>query len=76
MRRHQDTQGRSWDVTVGRESFGALYALFLPTATNPEEPRQALLRAESAMEAETELDGLTSDELDDLLQRSEPKRMA
>jgi hypothetical protein len=76
MRRHQDPQGRSWDVIVGRESFGALLALFLPAGANPEAPRQALLEAGSPMDAETELDALSTDQLNDLLRRSEPKRMA
>jgi hypothetical protein len=76
MRRFEDRHGWIWDVTVGRESFGALYALFIPVAANPGEPRQALLEAVSQMDAEVELDGMTGDELKDLLRRSEPKGMA
>lgn len=75
MRRYQDSQGRLWDVVVGRESFGALYALFVPAASNPGEARQALLTAESQMHAEAELDALSVDELNELWRRSEPKRM-
>ena len=75
MRRYRDSQGCSWDVVVGRESFGALYALFVPAASNPGEARQTLLHAQSPMNAEAELDALSADELNDLLRRSEPKRM-
>jgi hypothetical protein len=75
MRRHTDADGLDWDVIVGRESFGALYALFVPGAGNPGEVRQALLSAESQTEAETELDALSAAELNDLLRVSEPKRL-
>jgi hypothetical protein len=75
VRRHTDSRGRDWDVVLGRESFGALYALFLPARDNPGRPRQALLRAESQTEAETELDALSTTELNDLLEGSEPKSM-
>lgn len=64
-----------WDVITGRESFGALYALFIPAAGNPESPRQALLRADSQVAAEAELRRLETAELNDLLERSEPKGM-
>jgi hypothetical protein len=63
----------TWDVLVGRESFGAHYALFVPVGDNPETARQALLRADSQLAADAELDGLSSAELDRLLERSEPK---
>jgi hypothetical protein len=62
-------------VVVGRESFGALYALFVPARDNPAQPRQALLRARSQASAEAELAALSTTELDDLLDGSEPKGM-
>jgi hypothetical protein len=74
MRRYEDPQGKSWDVVVGRESFGALYALFVPAASNPGEARQTLLDAESPLDAEAELEALSAHELNDLWRRSEPKR--
>jgi hypothetical protein len=76
MRRFTDEAGRDWDVVVGRESFGALYALFVPAAGNAEQTRQALLRSESPLEAGAELDALSDADLNDLLQRSEAKGMA
>jgi hypothetical protein len=75
MRRHTDRSGRVWDVVVGRESFGALYALFVPAGDSRGELRQALLRAESQTAAEQELAALSAEELEALLERSEPKRM-
>jgi hypothetical protein len=75
MLRHTDPEGHAWDVVVGRESFGALYALFVPAAGNPGEIRQALLHADSPQDAEAELDNLSPGELDTLLRESEPKRL-
>ncbi len=76
MRRFTDGRGRIWDVVVGRESFGALYAIFAPAAGNAGEPRQTPLPGDSKGEAGRELDGLTDAELADLFERSEPKRLA
>lgn len=73
MRRHVDPHGRTWDVILGRASFGALYALFVPAAGNTESARQALLRADSQIEGEAELARLDIDELNELLERSQPK---
>lgn len=73
VRRHTDPEGRGWDVVVGRESFGALYALFIPARDNPAQPRQALLRADSQGEAERQLERLSSSELNELLEGSELK---
>jgi hypothetical protein len=51
VRRYTDSRGREWDVVVGRESFGALYALFVPAAETRAETRQALLQADSQARA-------------------------
>lgn len=75
MRRFQDGQGRTWDVVVGRESFGALFAVFVPAAGNPEETRQAALSAASQQEAQAELEALSPARLLELLERSDPKRV-
>lgn len=75
MRRHTDAEGRAWDVLVGRESFGAMYALFVPAEGNPGDVRQALLSAASQAEADAELDALSTGELNELLRESEPKRL-
>lgn len=76
MRRFTDSRGLTWDVVVGRESFGALYAIFTPVGENPGVVRQAPLPGDSAGEAARELDELTDEELSDLLERSEMKRLA
>jgi hypothetical protein len=75
VRRITDRQGSAWDVVVGRESFGALYALFVPAAGNPGETRQALLKADSQTGAEMELAAMSTAALAALLTRSEPKGM-
>lgn len=75
MRRITDREGVAWDVIVGRESFGALYALFVPAGGNPGDARQALLQAESQTDAEMEMAAMSTAELGELLGRSEPKRM-
>jgi hypothetical protein len=75
VRRHVDPRGRTWDVVVGRESFGALFAIFVPGTGNPEPARQTLLQAGSQLAAEQELGDLSAEQLDDLLERSEPKGM-
>lgn len=75
MRRYTDPRGRSWDVVVGRESFGALYALFVPAASTRAETRQTLLEADSQTAAAEALGDMSDDELDRLFQRSEVKRL-
>ncbi len=75
MRRYVDAAGRTWDIIIGRESFGTLLALFVPAGENSEPPRQAVLSAESHAGAETELDALQPADLDGLFERSQPKEM-
>lgn len=75
VRRYTDSRGRSWDVVVGRESFGALYALFVPAADTRAETRQALLEADSQMAAREALEAMPEDQLTELFERSEPKRL-
>ena len=75
MRRFTDERGRGWDVVLGRESFGTLYALFVPRAGNTERTRQTMLSAVSYAEAEAELSELSEDGLASLLERSEPKSL-
>lgn len=60
---------------MGRESFGALYALFVPAAATRAETRQTLLKADSQTAAHESLDALSQEELNDLFDRSEPKRL-
>lgn len=75
MQRYTDPDGRGWDIVLGRESFGALVALFVPVAGNAEPMRQSYLSSESHTAAETELDALDDRGLDALFQRSKPKEM-
>lgn len=71
MRRFRDRDGRAWDVVLGRESWGALYALFVPGAGAA--IRQAPLRASAYDTAQRELDGLSDPELQQLLDDSQVK---
>lgn len=74
VRRYIDPEGRAWDVVVGRESWGALYALFVPLEPRPgEPPRQALLGAVGYNEAHAELASLPEAELAELFRRATPK---
>ncbi len=75
VRRFTDRRDRSWDVVVGRESFGALYALFVPAAQTRAETRQALLEADSQTAARQAVAAMSEDELNELFERSEPKRL-
>lgn len=74
MRRFEDADGREWDVVVGRESWGALYALFVPAGRGEASPvRQTLLDAAGYGEAEAALASMDDREVARLLERSEPK---
>lgn len=75
MRRYTDARGREWDVVVGRESFGALYALFVPAGETRAETRQALLQEDSKARAQAAVEAMSEDDLNDLFDRSEPKRL-
>ena len=68
MRVFVDRDGARWDVVLGRESWGALYALFVPAGGAP--LRQTLLRADDSLAAQRLL---TDTELQDLLERSETR---
>lgn len=73
VRHYTDPDGHAWDIVIGRESFGALLALFVPAAGNAGAPRQAMLVAESHVDADAELDAMKPADLDGLFERSEPK---
>lgn len=75
MRRFVDNQDRHWDLTLGRESWGAFYILFVPRASD-KPILQALLPADRADEAEGLLDGMEDDTLQEYLSKAEPKPMA
>jgi hypothetical protein len=75
LRRFRDADGGAWDVVLGRESWGALYALFVPVAATGEAVaiRQALLRAESYTEAQQQIEEMEQEQLARLFASSQPK---
>lgn len=73
-RSYEDPEGERWDVTVGRASWGAFYALFVPDGNHA--IRQTLLPVEAADEAARFLGRVGDGELGDLFRRSEPKPRA
>ena len=71
MRRFTDRRGDRWDVVLGRESWGALYALFVPGGNAP--IRQAPLAASAYDQAMQQLDAMDEQELQRLLDGSQIK---
>ena len=71
MRRIRDSEGRDWDVQVGRESYGMHVALFMPVAGGGD-VRQSMLAADTWLAAEQYLGEAGDDELRDLLERARP----
>lgn len=71
MRRFRDRDGRAWDVVLGRESWGALLALFVPGGAAP--VREAPLPASAYDSAQRLLDELSEAELQQLLDDSQLK---
>ena len=72
MRAFTDDDDVRWEAVVGRESWGAFFAIFIPRGPGPA-IRQTALEAASYEEATRELEALDGDGLTDLFQRSEPK---
>jgi hypothetical protein len=68
MRRFRDRHGVDWDVVLGRESWGALLALFVPAGEG--RVRQTVLAASSYDGALQELNELDDAALQQLLERS------
>lgn len=68
-----DRTGARWDVVAGRESWGALVAIFVPREEEGEGIRQAPLGATGYAEAVDELGKLSDDDLGALLDESVPK---
>lgn len=71
MRRFRDSNGADWDVIVGRASWGAFQALFVPVDGGT--VRQAPLGAVSQIAAEGELAAFSTDELARLFDASRPR---
>ncbi len=70
MRVLEDADGRSWDVMVGRGSWGSLVILF--SLRGPNENRTFDLASETVRQAEQELAALSDDELRERLSGSKP----
>lgn len=73
MQRFTDREGSRWDVVAGRESWGALVALFVPAAGSGAGARQTALSSASYEAAQQELDELDTTALQALLDRSSLK---
>lgn len=72
MRRFRDGEGREWEVVVGRESWGAFFAIFVPRGHDAP-VRQSLLDAGSQSEASRAVDERDEGALRELLEGSRPK---
>jgi hypothetical protein len=71
MRRFTDVRGESWEVVVGRESWGVFVALFVPVERD-DAVRQAPLLAAGYDAANAELEALDEPALRDLVGRALP----
>jgi len=65
-----DDGGRSWDVTVGRESYGMQVLLFFPKDGGG--VRKAMMAASTRLDADQELAGLDDAALRERLEQSVP----
>lgn len=74
MRRFQDRSGVVWDVVLGRESWGASVALFVPPTAAQTAVRQASLASSAYAAAARELDKLDDAALQALLDSSTVKQ--
>ncbi|NIR31618.1 MAG: hypothetical protein GWN84_20365 [Gammaproteobacteria bacterium] len=69
MRSFVDDRGRSWQVVVGKESYGCLVLLF--SVEGGGEMRRLMLAAASRLEAESQLVRSTEEELRAWLREAE-----
>lgn len=70
MRSFSDDAGRTWDATVGRESWGAVVLLLAPRAEGG--VRVAPLAADTVRDAERELAEMSEQALREQLSASRP----
>ena len=75
MRKFVDDGGRTWDVVMGRESWGTVVAIFV-VQDGSEPPRQALMDVKSPEEGTRRLSGMTDEDLGDLFAGSDAKPTA
>ncbi len=75
MRRFEDSEGRPWDVVLGRESWGTHFALFVPAGRGRgERVRQTMLAAEGYDAAQRELSDMDEAGMARLFAESKPKK--
>ena len=74
MRRFRDGEGREWEVVIGRESWGAFFAIFVPRG-HEAAVRQTMLDAGSQGEASEIVDDGDDGAMRELLAESRPKEM-
>lgn len=70
MRYFDDDEGRGWDATVGRESYGMQVIVFCPRSGGG--VRKTLMASSTRLEAHQELDALSDGELRERLADSQP----
>jgi hypothetical protein len=70
MRAFTDDTGRSWQVALGKESWGTLVLLFSPESGG--DARTSVLNAETTFAANAELDALDDEQLRSRLRDSRP----
>jgi len=75
VRRFDDPEGRSWDLVVGRESWGSFVALFVPRGDGGKGVREAPLDAPARDQAEKEVGSLDREGVLRLFRSSRPKNV-
>jgi hypothetical protein len=70
VRTFTDDAGSRWEVTLGKESWGTLVALF--TRAGGGDASTSILAAETMFDASAELDALSDDALRERLRDSRP----
>ena len=75
MWKFEDDDGRTWEIVVGRESWGGFFALFVP-AGDDGEIRQAPVDADDHAEASRRIEGLGRAGWLRLLKESRPKELS
>lgn len=70
VRELADLEGRRWDATIGKESWGTLLILFVPRDGGV--PRKSVLLSESPFDAEREFDAMDEEELRARLSAAQP----
>ena len=71
MRTIEDDQGQTWDVAVGKESYGNMLLLF-SQRVGSEIRKGEVLAASSHVDAAQELDAMSDDELRSMLNDAPP----